>query len=285
MLNALTGNNKAQLLPPNHSEIQSNILNYNDLEPILGQGISLLKGMKSHPHDKLKPWLVWEYGLGALVSYIDNLDDVLQEGLTWQRIRGTKESLKMALNWLDFSSAKIEESDSQRHFYRYQIHLQHYANLNDVEKITQLAELSNPCRAKLSRITYQLDIRELKLSHATYGALLSDQSGIRYRLNNGELVRISSLRKHQSCSHASISVKVAYQRKDNCLFSMAVYPKLGAFKLSAQPKPRYLFSSSHNRVSTRHYKLGHTYWSGGWQAQSWLNHFGPQVIIKHQGLS
>ena len=285
MLNALTGNNKAQLLPPNHSEIQSNILNYKDLEPILGQGISLLKGMKSHPHDKLKPWLVWEYGLGALVSYIDNLDDVLQEGLTWQRIRGTKESLKMALNWLDFSSAKIEESDSQRHFYRYQIHLQHYANLNDVQKITQLAELSNPCRAKLSRITYQLDIRELKLSHANYGALLSDQSGTRYRLNNGELVRLSALRKHQSYLHASALVNVAYRRKINCLLSSAIHSKLGAFKLSAQPKYKHSSSLAHNRVSSRYFQLGQAYWSGGWQAQSWLNHSGPQVIIKHQGLS
>ncbi|TQF71846.1 phage tail protein [Pseudoalteromonas luteoviolacea] len=270
------------LLPINHNDLQAAIVKHGQLETILGEGVQLLRGFKSHPKQSLLPWLVWEYGLGALVPYLDDLDQVLQQGLAWQRIRGTQKSLEMAFDWLGFSISDVEESQSYRHFYRYQCHLNQLPKLDDVERMAQLAELSAPARSELVRVTYQLDLRELKLSSSTFGTLLSDHSGYRHRLKNGKLLRISTQRFHDAFVDAPGAVVSARERKQNCNWQSYSSQVLGSMRLSEPFAYSFDSVNAHSRQTSRAYTLGQAMWFGHWQASSWSTMRYPQVITSHQ---
>ncbi|MBQ4878925.1 hypothetical protein J8M21_17055 [Pseudoalteromonas luteoviolacea] len=270
------------LLPYNHSELQAAVVKHGQLELMLGEGISLLRGFKSHPQQSLLPWLIWEYGLGALVPYLDDLDQVLQQGLTWQRIRGTRKSLEMAYGWLGFSLKDVEESTSYRHFYRYQCHLEQLPNLNDVERMSQLAELSAPARSELTRVTYQFDIRELTLSAKPFGSLLSDHSGFRHHLKNGKLLRISTKRTHpEHHSFSSDTHSSGLTRKHNSAWQSYSSEILGVLRLSEPLINQFGATSVHSRQSSRAYTLDQAQWFGHWQASSWSAVQSPQVTIAH----
>ncbi|MCF2856467.1 phage tail protein [Pseudoalteromonas sp. SMS1] len=272
------------LLPFNHSDLQADIVKHGQLEVVLGEGVQLLRGFKSHPKQSLLPWLIWEYGLGALVPYLDDLDQVLQQGLAWQRIRGTQKSLEMAFDWLGFSLSEVEESKSYRHFYRYQCHLEQLPDLNDAERMAQLAELSAPARSELVRITYNLDIRELQLSASHFGTLLSDHSGYRHRLKNGKLLRISTQRAHETIVNPEGASDVARKRKLNCGWQSYSSQVLGSLRLSEPVVHSFSMAAAHSRQTSRAYTLGQAQWFGHWQASSWSTMRYPQVITSYQAL-
>ncbi|KZN66837.1 phage tail protein [Pseudoalteromonas luteoviolacea] len=272
------------LLPYNHSDLQAAVVEHGQLEAVLGEGVQLLRGFKSHPKQSLLPWLIWEYGLGALVPYLDDLDQVLQQGLAWQRIRGTKKSLEMAFDWLGFSISDVEESKSYRHFYRYQCHLNQLPDLNDVERMAQLAELSAPARSELVRVTYNLDLRELKLSASGFGTLLSDHSGYRHRLKNGKLLRISTRREHQTNVDAPGSVTSARERKQHCNWQSYSSQVLGSMRLSNSIVHSFQSANTHSRQTSRAHTIGQAQWFGYWQASAWSEIRYPQVITYHQAL-
>ncbi|AOT09356.1 phage tail protein [Pseudoalteromonas luteoviolacea] len=271
-----------ELLPYNQSELQAAMVKHGQLELMLGDGIALLRGFKSHPKQSLLPWLIWEYGLGALVPYLDDLDQVLQQGLAWQRIRGTRKSLEMAYGWLGFSLKDVEESDSYRHFYRYQCHLEQLPSLNDVERMSQLAELSAPARSELTRVTYQFDIRELTLSAKPFGSLLSDHSGFRHRLKNGKLLRISTKRTHPNQFSFSGDAQSGLTRKHNSTWHSYTSEVLGVLRLSEPVVNQFGATSMHSRQSSRAYILDQAQWFGHWQASSWSATHSPQIVIAHQ---
>ncbi|MDK2594650.1 phage tail protein [Pseudoalteromonas obscura] len=271
------------LLPYNHSTLQEAIVKHGQLESVLGEGIQLLRGFKSHPKQSLLPWLIWEYGLGALVPYLDDLDQVLQQGLAWQRIRGTRKSLEMAYGWLGFSIADVEESRSYRHFYRYQCHLEQLPILNDAERMAQLAELSAPARSELTRITYKLDIRDLTLSAKPFGTLLSDHSGFRHRLKNGKLLRISTRRTHPHQFSFDGEAASGLNRKHNSFWQSCTSQVLGILRLSESVACQFSAASTHSRKTSRTYSLGQAQWFGYWQASTWSATSSPQVVIAHQG--
>ncbi|KZX00416.1 hypothetical protein JL49_10980 [Pseudoalteromonas luteoviolacea] len=272
------------LLPINRTDLQAAVVKHGQLEAVLGEGVQLLRGFKSHPKQSLLPWLIWEYGLGALVPYLDDLDQVLQQGLAWQRIRGTQKSLEMAFDWLGFSLSDVEESKSYRHFYRYQCHLNQMPDLNDVERMAQLAELSAPARSELVRVTYRLDLRELKLSASSFGTLLSDHSGYRHRLKNGKLLRISTRREHEAIIDAPGSATSSRERKQHSSWQSYSSQVLGTMQLSNSIVHSFQSANTHSRQTSRAYTIGQAQWFGHWQSSVWSGARYPQVITFHQAL-
>ncbi len=65
-------------------------------------GISRAKLITRPP--RFLPWLIEEYGLGELTPYVPNLYDLIDQGLAWQRLRGSVMAIEMGLQWLELSA-------------------------------------------------------------------------------------------------------------------------------------------------------------------------------------
>lgn len=167
------------ILPVNASHLQR------DLDRSIGPSvltesmIEQIPGIKYNPPDELLPWLVWEYGLTPLLPYLSNPRQAIQEGVRWQRIRGTPESLSLSLGWLGLHTIDIEPEVPGRHFYQYQVDTGRIVTDNELENVKAVAQFSAPLRSRLSRLYHEYDVRRLLLDDSDYGALLSDYSGVR----------------------------------------------------------------------------------------------------------
>jgi len=147
----------------------------------------ILSGFKRTPSDELLYWLIWEYGLGEILPYVEDLRQALQQGILWQRIRGTPRSMELALSWLSLPSAKVEQEVPGLHFYEFQLDTGEVVNSRLVEAIKGISLISAPLRSRLTRLHHEYDIRRLELSAGeamegkhggnSFGAFLSDDSG------------------------------------------------------------------------------------------------------------
>ncbi|MEA1052363.1 phage tail protein [Lamprobacter modestohalophilus] len=167
------------LLPPNATAFEKALSRVSDL---YGRGALLsdaLPGFKLDAPDALLPWLIWEYGLGELLPYLREPRRVLEEGLLWQRLRGTPESLRIALGWVGLAEVALEQEPPGVHFAEFQFDpgrvLRDDALIADLVAVSRLAA---PARSRLSRIVHGYDLRRCILSQCQTGdCLLSDYSG------------------------------------------------------------------------------------------------------------
>lgn len=166
------------LLPISASALQ------HDLDEIAGPSdvaiaaIDQIPGIKYQPTDPMLPWLVWEYGLENLLPYLSDPRLALQEGVQWQRIRGTPASLNMALGWLGLDSAKVESEVPGAHFFEYQVDTGQIVPTAMLDNLKAVAGYSAPLRSRLKRLYHDYDVRRVVLDESDYGAMLSDYSGI-----------------------------------------------------------------------------------------------------------
>ena len=137
-----------------------------------------------NPDPDFLPFLIWEYGLGELTPYVPNLYSLVNEGVRWQRLRGTHRAVAIALGWLAHS-AEIREALSHRRFWNsFQLYLDHLpeADAPDLERIENVAALSVPLRSKFRRGVQGYDIPALIGDRSRLdGALLDTDSGVALR--------------------------------------------------------------------------------------------------------
>ncbi|WDD98378.1 phage tail protein [Thalassomonas actiniarum] len=258
------------LLPPNASELQRHLAELNQFKPEFELALKQIRELKNTPSDELLHWLVWEYGLEAILPYSSDMRQMLTTGLNWQRIRGTPGALKMALLWLGIVSPDIEHEAPGRHFYEYQIDPGKVPGDEDITRIINLARMSAPVRSRLARIFHDYDVRKLKLSEqhvSEFGHLLSDYSGI--AVEGGE-TKLSFSRKHSSAASATEYQQVSARkslRTDEIRYIKE--PILGEMTLSE----RYDHGVSSIRASVRQLTSGLSYaasgWLGKWTATPW----------------
>lgn len=171
----------SDLLPGSASLFERTLLAAIDPTARLSDTIAALHGLKiNNPPPSLLPYLVFEYGLGELSPYVPNLYELIEEGIDWQRIRGTHASVAKALSWISYAGA-IEHAPTRRRWWNmWQLALsQVRADEADLIRIEGLAGLSAPRRSDFWRGFHGYDARELELAEARWGeALLCDQSGV-----------------------------------------------------------------------------------------------------------
>lgn len=152
-----------------------------DPTPRLGDAIASLHGLKiNNPPPSLLPYLVFEYGLGMLSPYVPNLYELIEEGVDWQRIRGTHAAVAQALAWISYSGA-IEEAPTRRTWWNmWQLALDGLpAAESDLIRVEGLAGLSAPRRSDFWRGFHGYDARECEAGESRWGeTLLGDQSGV-----------------------------------------------------------------------------------------------------------
>ena len=168
----------SSILPPNASQLQRDIESTTGPSVLAQQTVAAIPGIKYNPPDFMLPWLIWEYGLEPLLPYLNEPRQAIQEGVQWQRVRGTPASLQMAFGWLDLNNITIEPETIGEHFYEYQVDTGRIIGNNELANIQALAKFSAPLRSRLARLYHGYDVRRVILDNSEYGALLSDYSGI-----------------------------------------------------------------------------------------------------------
>ncbi|WP_353285305.1 phage tail protein [Wolbachia endosymbiont (group A) of Beris morrisii] len=162
------------LLPPNSTKEERAIVEAIDykVDP------SRIKGFKFNSKDEILPWIIEEYGLGEILRWVTDKGKAIKEGIKFQRLRGTPESLKIALKWANIEDITIIEEPPGKHFFELQVGIRDVPNDFFVDAVVELAKLSLPARSRLMRLfNDHYNIGRFILDESFFGSLLSDYSG------------------------------------------------------------------------------------------------------------
>ncbi|WP_341808363.1 phage tail protein [Wolbachia endosymbiont (group E) of Neria commutata] len=164
------------LLPPNSTKQERALveaINY-IVDP------NCIKGFKFSLGEKILPWLIEEYGLGEMLSWVKDKKKAIKEGVKFQRLRGTPASLKIALKWASIEDITIIEEPPGKHFFELQVGIKDVPNNFFVDAVVELAKLSLPARSRLMRIfNDHYNVQRFILNESHFGSLLSDYSGVK----------------------------------------------------------------------------------------------------------
>jgi hypothetical protein len=97
------------LLPPSKSKYMRAVEAGMQIDEDLWRVAARIGDIKSDAPDAALPFLIWEHGLEILLPWISDLRLLYNKGPGWQRIRGTPESIDMALSWVDAKPDLIDE--------------------------------------------------------------------------------------------------------------------------------------------------------------------------------
>lgn len=193
--------------------------------------VSQLRGFKTKPDamDLIFEDLVQEYGLEEVRLWIQDSLKVLEEGILFQRLRGTPAAMKIALKWTGLENVVIEEAGPGEHFAEFQLGLEGLPSNLSVEALVALADMAKPARSRFSRLYNSLyDKRRLVLDENDDGDYLSGDSGVEinglqislgreqaYTVSEGLRgeTMASLLRDHV----AGVTDRFVFRLDDNCL--------------------------------------------------------------------
>lgn len=196
------------LLPPNSTRLERDLSRAISFIPKLEKGPPIIRTAKrfNYPPSVL-PWLVYEYGLGDFTEYFDDLAELIEQGVAWQRIRGTPYSIELAIGWAGVQ-AEVEEAEGGSYRWsEFQIGLNEVpADDRQTKAIIFLGNASRPARSRLSRIFHGYDFRRFVLNDSLLsgGAILSDHSGVRPEWADG--VQLSFGRLHGGWLDANLAL-------------------------------------------------------------------------------
>jgi len=171
------------LLPPDSTTaLEVQLERVGDLFEKFSADVESIRGVKlGSPPSVYLPFLIYEYGLGELSPYVPNLYDLIREGVRWQRVRGTHESVYMGLDWLGYSGTLEDPPARRTRWNLFQIALDRVRDDEDVlARIEGVAQLSAPVRSYFWRGYAGYDIRALEYSWSKWAqTLYSTYSGRR----------------------------------------------------------------------------------------------------------
>lgn len=129
----------------------------------------------------LLPFLIYEYGLGAVSEYLPDADP-LGAGIDWQRVRGTPQAVALALDWIGYEAGIEEAPTTRTMWHRFQLEMDRVrdAETPDLSEIAFIAQESVAVRSELFRAFHGYDVRPLEWSRSAYGnSMWSASSGVR----------------------------------------------------------------------------------------------------------
>ncbi|PIT68272.1 phage tail protein [Bartonella tribocorum] len=141
-------------------------------------GISRAKLITRPP--RFLPWLIEEYGLGELTPYVPNLYDLIDQGLAWQRLRGSVAAIELGLQWLELS-ARFTPAWSERAWWNsFQLDFDQLPEQNSLEAIEAIVGLSKSFRSDFRRSTYGYDVGATECDMSRLDdSMLDFESGVR----------------------------------------------------------------------------------------------------------
>lgn len=171
------------LLPPASTRLERAYADATDLNALLDDGIQAIRGAKyGSPPPSFLPYLVYEYGLGELTPYVENLYELIREGIQWQRVRGTPRAVEMALGWIGYAATLHEFPTWRRHWNYFQLELDRVRDAEEPDffRIEGIAGLSVPIRSVFWRGFREYDVRAQEYGHSRWSrSMWSSYSGVR----------------------------------------------------------------------------------------------------------
>lgn len=134
------------------------------------------------PRPSMLPFLVWELGLGELTPYVPNLYNLIDEGVRWQRLRGTVSAVAIGLAWVSYSATVEPAWTGRRWWNSFQLRFDALPiqDVPDLERIEGIAALSVPKRSQLRRGVFGYDVEAAQANHSRWNrAMWNFESGIR----------------------------------------------------------------------------------------------------------
>ncbi|GGF38221.1 hypothetical protein GCM10011321_31460 [Youhaiella tibetensis] len=170
------------LLPTNATPWERVLADAMLIPPVVSSAITAMRRVKYvSPRPSMLPYLVWEYGLGELTPYVPNLYNLIDQGVRWQRLRGTVSAVAVGLAWVGYS-ATLEEAWTGRRFWNsFQLRFPSLPvrDLPDLEQIEGVTGLSVPKRSILRRGVFQYNVGAVEAESTRLDtSLLDHESGV-----------------------------------------------------------------------------------------------------------
>jgi|TARA_B100001741_G_scaffold68893_2_gene55017 hypothetical protein len=142
------------LLPSSSTPLERDLSASMNALPRLKDSVELIRTAKrENIPDSVVPFLIYEYGLGELLPYLSDPRTAIATGVLWQRLRGTPQSFRIALGWIN-NDGTIEESEGgTSRWSQFQLGLDSApVDLSQTDSVVEIGRLSSPVRSSLFRI-------------------------------------------------------------------------------------------------------------------------------------
>lgn len=209
------------LLPPNATPLEQALAELAGRATLSNVDLPITGIKLTNPPDAWLDFLIFEWGLSEFLPYFDDKRALIKSALYFNRIRGTKRAVHLALSWADLTAGIVEYQPSETmanlaqslaksnykpylHFGEFDLTIDDNFNKNQITKAVELANLAKPLRSRLTRLVGGYDRRKFVLDDSRLSdALLSDDSGVRltqddlaYPLAVDDLPKVSLRRTH-----------------------------------------------------------------------------------------
>ena len=199
----------ASLLPPNSTAFERALEAAGDYGSLVSAAITEIHGIKYvRPlNSTVAPYLVQEYGLAPISGYFGTVEDLIDQGREWQRIRGTPRAIETALGWIGYNAITLEDqARRRRRWHLYQSDMGDLPGPDEGQRLADaeyLANISDPARSEFFRGFHGHDVRAMRWGNGRFGKTMwGDSCGVRI---NGGSVKWSHGRHHSVSLTAPIA--------------------------------------------------------------------------------
>ncbi|AQX26370.1 phage tail protein [Bartonella sp. Raccoon60] len=169
------------LLPTNATEFEKRLAAACDFHQDVDNSILAISQTKliTRP-PRFLPWLIEEYGLGELTPYVPNLYDLIDQGLQWQRVRGSLAAIEMGLEWLGISARFTPAWTGRVWWNSFQLYFDQLPEQKSLEAIEAITDLSKSLRSDFRRSVYGYNVEAAEGNMSRLDdSMLEYESGIR----------------------------------------------------------------------------------------------------------
>lgn len=168
------------LLPREATRLEVALSEALDRSAELAPGVAALLDIKGDPTGNIVPYLINEYGLEEIEEFFPVRADAISEGLRWRRLVGTPEAVRIALRWIGYQAAIIEQWVGRRRWNNFDFEFRHLpaSDRPDLAHIAKIADISTPYRSRFRRGVIGYDAPALSADHDRLDcAMLDTESG------------------------------------------------------------------------------------------------------------
>ncbi|WP_375673854.1 phage tail protein [Bartonella sp. TS82HLJMH] len=168
------------LLPTHATEFEKRLADACDFhQDVDGSvlGISRAKLITRPP--RFLPWLIEEYGLGELTPYVPNLYDLIDQGIQWQRLRGSLAAIEVGLEWLQITARFTPAWTGRAWWNSFQLDFDQLPERKSLEAIEAITDLSKSLRSDFRRGVYGYDVQAVECNMSRLDdSMLEYESGV-----------------------------------------------------------------------------------------------------------
>lgn len=168
--------NRHALLPREATALEIAFSETMDRAPELAAGVKAVQDVKDSPTGTALPFLISEYGLEEIEEFFPVPADAIPEGIRWRRLVGTPEAVRLALRWIGYRAAIIDQWVGRRRWNTFQFLFPTLPQSDrpDLSRIEKIADISTPFRSRFRRGVFGYDAPAASADHDRYDASMLD---------------------------------------------------------------------------------------------------------------